>query len=321
MIIKELTIVITVDFRQWATVHFPQGIIAAVHSPLDSSGELDLSVVEKQASRLIELGISGVFVCGTTGECYSLDVEERCRLADRWCQIARGTALKVIVHVGHCTQRTCRVMAQAAAQSGAHGIAAMAPFYHRPETASLLIEFFLPIAKASGLPFYYYDIPHLTYVNLPIVEIIEQGKVRIPGFAGIKYTNSDLMQFQQCVEIAGGGLELLHGFDETLLAGVMLGATGAVGTTYNVACRLYQGMLEAVAKHDWITARTLQQRSVRMIEVLKKFGLLAATKAVMERLGVPCGPPRPPLRPLSPEEKDRLFEKLDRLEVLDPAAL
>ena len=64
------------------------GLIAAVHTPLLDNGNVNLMVVERQAKYLLSGGVSGVFVCGTTGECHSLTVAERQQLAARWISVA-----------------------------------------------------------------------------------------------------------------------------------------------------------------------------------------------------------------------------------------
>jgi N-acetylneuraminate lyase len=65
------------------------GLIAAVHTPFDASGELNLAVVEHQQQVLLDQGVAGVFVCGSTGESHSLSLEERMALADRWAAVTR----------------------------------------------------------------------------------------------------------------------------------------------------------------------------------------------------------------------------------------
>src|SRR5690349_8218620 len=80
------------------------GLVAAPHTPFDAEGSLYLDVIEEQAALLADSGVSGAFVCGTTGEGLSLTAEERKAVARQWVNVARGR-LKVIVHVGHASQR------------------------------------------------------------------------------------------------------------------------------------------------------------------------------------------------------------------------
>ena len=107
----------------------------------------------------------------------------------------------------------------------------------------------------------------------------------------------------------------LFGNDELLLAGLALGTRGAVGSTYNYAAPVYRRVIEAFRAGDLDTARTEQHRAVQLVQVLCEFGVLRTGKAIMAMLGVDCGPPRTPLRPLSEPELQTVFQTLRDLEV------
>ena len=104
-----------------------QGLVAATHTPFHADGSLNLSIVEKQATHLQNTGVSHAFIGGTTGECSSLMLEERRALAVRWSEVTRGSALKVIVHVGSNCLSDSRVLAAQAQELGAVAVSAFAP--------------------------------------------------------------------------------------------------------------------------------------------------------------------------------------------------
>ena len=222
--------------------------------------------------------------------------------------------MKVLVHVGHNSLPAARALADHAGQCGAWGIAAMAPCFFKPRDLTELISFLEGIATVvPSMPFYYYDIPALTGVNLSMPDFLSQGRVRLPNLAGIKYTNDDLAQFLECVQLLDGAYDILFGCDEALLAGLALGARGAVGSSYSFAAPLYQRIISAHNAGDLDTARKEQYRSARMIKVLKGYGYSAAAKAVMAMIGVDCGPVRPPLKPLSEDRIRQLRRDLDSI--------
>lgn len=297
------------------------GLIAAPFTPLHADGSLNLAPVAALAQHFAATGVSGVFVAGTTGEGLSLTLAERRALAERWIEAAAPYGLGVIVQVGHTCPADARALAAHAAEVGANAVASLAPCFFKPATVTHLLDFCAPVAAAAArLPFYFYDIPSMTGVQLPMVEFLTKGRSQIPNLRGLKYTNMDLVQFQEVVRLDGGAFDVLFGHDEVLLAGLVLGARGAVGSTYNFAAGLYQRLLKAFAAGDLETARREQARSVAMIRTLGAYGFLPAAKSVMERLGIDYGPVRPPLRSLSSAEKAALWESLDRLGVLDNAA-
>jgi len=295
------------------------GLIAAAHTPMKDDGSLNLDLVEVQVEHYVRTGVAGAFVAGTTGECHSLTFEERKALARRWCEVGRSAPLKVIIHAGSNCQRDASALASHAQELGADGVAIMAPFYFKPADVDQLIDFCVPVAAAAGnLPFYLYDIPLLTGVKLSMVDFLRRGKQRIPSLRGLKYTNDDLAQFQQCVQLGGGEFDVLFGCDEALLAGWSLGARGAVGSTYNFAAPLYHDVIEAYQSGDLDSARTFQARSAEMVGAISQYGFPAAAKAVMGMLGIDCGPARPPLRNLTPSERNELAEQLHAMQVLAP---
>jgi len=296
-------------------------LLAATHTPFRPDGDLDLDAVEKQAQWLARTGVDGAFVAGTTGEYSSLTTAERIALTDRWCAVARPTDLEVIIHVGHTCQSQASHLAAHAQARGADAVAALAPCYFKPQTVDELIEFLVPVAEAaSDLPFYYYDIPVMTGVRLPMVEFLEKGKLRMPNLVGLKYSNDDIVQLQECVQLQDGEFELLYGRDEALLAGVSLGACGAVGSTYNFVAPLYRQMLAALDVGEWKAARASQARSVQIVRTLVGYGFLAASKALMGMLDVECGPVRPPLSNLTPDQHADLERAVAELELeKDPA--
>mgnify|MGYP005844445211 CR=1 FL=1 len=296
-------------------------LIAAPHTPFHADGRLNGEAVARQAAHLARCGVDGVFVGGTTGESASLTVEERISLAERWCQAAPACDLDVLVHVGHTSQSDACRLAAHAQQAHADAVAAYAPHYFKPSAVDDLIDFLAPIAQAAGdLPFYYYDIPVMTGVRLPMVEFLERGKARIPNLVGLKYSNDDLVQLLQCIQFQEGEFEILFGRDEALIAAMACGVRGAVGSTYNFAAPLYRRLLGAVAAGDWPAARALQAQSIAIVRAMESFGFLAASKAAMSLLGVDCGPPRPPLRKLPAEQIEALRGRLEQIGFFDRAA-
>jgi N-acetylneuraminate lyase len=290
------------------------GLVTATHTPMHADGSLYLDMVSRQAEHLLAQGIETVFIGGSTGESHSLTLAERQQLTERWTDVCRGTRLKVIVHVGTNCLADAATLAAQAARCGATAIAALAPSYFKPRTLDALVDCCSAIAAAApATPFYYYDIPALTNVVFSMPEFLDRAAARIANFAGIKFTNPDLMAFQLCLRAAGDRFDILWGVDEYLLAAMSLGCRGGVGSGYNFAAPIYQRMLQHFAKGDLAAAREEQFRGVLLVRLLASYGYMGAAKAVMTMLGVDVGPPRLPNAALSPEQTERLRGELERL--------
>jgi len=151
----------------------------------------------------------------------------------------------------------------------------------------------------------------MTGVNLPVSDFLLKAGDHMPNFAGIKYTHSDMMDMQQCLEISKGRYEIFNGFDEMLICGLSLGIRSAVGSTYNFMPSVYIDLLKAFNNNDMKRARELQLYSVKVVKILIKFGgALRSGKAIMEFIGINCGPCRSPIRFMTATEKTSLKKEL-----------
>lgn len=292
-----------------------EGLIAAPFTPMDADGALALEAVGPYADLLARSSLAGAFIGGTTGESLSLTVEERMMLTEAWTGAAPA-GLRVIVHAGAECLDDARMIAGHAAECGAFAVAAMPPTFFRPAGIDGLVAWCGEVAEAAdGLPFFYYHIPGLTGVHVPIVDFLPAAAARIPTLAGVKFTWEDLNDFGLAMDACGDRLDVLYGRDETLLAGLALGARGAVGSTYNFAAPLYTRLIQAFEAGDLDRARDLQRTARQMIRVLAGApgGFLPAAKSVMARVGVDCGPVRPPLRLLTAEEAEAVWREVDAI--------
>lgn len=289
------------------------GLVAAVFSPMDKDGRLNLEQVPAITEFLIQDGVQGFYVCGTTGEGPLLSSQERRDVAQAYVAAVSGR-IPVIVQVGHDSLTEARELACHAQQIGADAIAAIPPTYFRPASVDVLIECLAKIASAApGLPFFYYHIPRLTEVVVDVPEFLERALERLPSLAGVKYSAPTVYELQACLNFAPERYTMLFGCDEMLLSGLCAGVQGAVGSTYNFAAPLYLGIMKAFEQNDLIAARQLQNLSVQMVRVLCRYRAQPAFKATMGLLGFDCGPSRLPLKTLCPEEVRAMKSELEQI--------
>lgn len=289
------------------------GLIAAPHTPMRPDGSVDLDRIEAQAEFLRANGVAGAFVCGTTGEGVSLTLDERRAVAEAW-RAAAPAGFPVIVNVSHTCLADARALAAHALAVGADAFAASAPYYFKVAGPEDLARFLAEAASAApGLPFYYYHIPSMTGAGFPLADVLAATAPRAPNLAGAKFTHEALDDFRRCLALEGGRFNVLFGRDEMLLAGLALGATGGVGTTYSFAAPLYRRIMDAFARGEMDCARADQLRAAELVAVMRRFGGITASKAIMALAGLDLGPVRLPLRDLGEEERRALGEELARI--------
>lgn len=292
-----------------------KGLINAPFTPFDPNGDIQLSSIADYAQLLIQNGIKGVFVNGSSGEGYLLTTQERMQLAERWMEVSPKD-FKVIVHVGSTVVKESQLLARHAQEIGAFGIGAMASPFPKVGRVEELADYCADIASAAPqLPFYFYHIPALNGVFLPMLPLLRAVDGRIPNFAGIKYTFESLYEYNQCMLYKNGKYDMLHGQDETILSALAMGgAVGGIGGTTNYNGRELVGIIEAWKKGDIETAREKQNFSQQVINVIAKYrGNIVAGKYIMKLIGLDLGQNRTPFQNLNETEKENIQIALQKI--------
>lgn len=275
-----------------------RGLIAAPFTPMHADGSLNPDIIPLYYETLKTNGVTGAFICGSTGEGVSLTLAEKKQVAQAWAKTTKNDPdFKVITLVGGTCIADCIELSIHARSLGLFAVAMTAPFYFKPADVSVLADVCVSVAgSVPDLPFYYYHIPVLTGVNFPMVELLRKLDDRLPNLAGIKYMHEDFMDFLSCMHFANGKYDMLWGRDENFLSALVLGAKGAVGSTYNYAAPLYHRLIDAYEQGDLETARKKQQVAIDMISLLGKYGGIATGKAFMKLIGIDCGQFRLPVK-------------------------
>ncbi len=295
-----------------------KGLIAATFTPMDAKGELDLGPVPRIGEYLIANGVSGAFVAGSTGEGESLSSDERCAVAKAYVD-ACIDSIPVIIQVGHNSIREAQRQASHAQTIGATAIGAAAPSYFRPRTTADLFDYLVELSSAAPeMPLYYYHIPGLNQVDLDMVELLRLASDGLPALAGLKYSAVNPCQMRSCMDFDGGRYEVMFGSDEMLLYGLYSGAQAAVGSTYNFMAPLYRAVIDAFDAGDLHRAREMQNRAVRIVEVILRYPPISSLKMVMNLRGLEVGPTRVPNRVLTDAEREGLRQALEQVAFFEP---
>lgn len=153
-----------------------EGLVAAAVTPLRADGRLNLEQVPPIVDWLVERGVAGFYVCGSTGEGVSLTDDERCAVAEAYINAARGRA-KVMIQVGHNSLAAAARLAAHAQQQGADAVSATCPSYFPLNGLGALIDSMAQVAAgAPKLPFYYYHIPVLTGARFDMLDFLGRRK-------------------------------------------------------------------------------------------------------------------------------------------------
>jgi dihydrodipicolinate synthase/N-acetylneuraminate lyase len=254
---------------------------------------------------LADGGIDGALVCGTTGEGILLSPPERVRVAERFVE-ARPDGFQIAIHAGAQSTADTVALATHAKQIGADAVAVIAPPYF-PLDEPALLEHLRAAAEACGpLPFYVYEFAGRSGYAIPVA-VIERLRGTSPNLAGLKVSDTPWSAIEP---YALEGLDLFVGSEPLVLEALEHGADGAVSGLATAFPEIVAALVhdrDATAGDHVSTLRTL----------LAGVPFHAALKEVLIARGVPIRPDvRPPLRPLTPQEREVAFDAARRVGAL-----
>ena len=282
------------------------GAIAAAATPLTHGGRnLDEGAVGPLTRFLADGGIDGALVCGTTGEGILLSPPERVRVAERFVE-ARPDGFQIAIHAGAQSTADTVALATHAKEIGADAVAVIAPPYF-PLDEPALFEHLRAAAEACGpLPFYVYEFAGRSGYAIPRT-VIERLRETSPNLAGLKVSDTPWSAIEP---YALEGLDLFVGSEPLVLEALEHGADGAVSGLATAFPEIVAALVhdrDATAGEHVSTLRTL----------LGPIPFHAALKEILVARGVPIHPDvRPPLRPLTPQEREVALDAARRVGAL-----
>lgn len=283
-----------------------QGIMPALVSPVNEDGSIREAVLRRLVLDLSATGITGFYLLGGTGEGVIMEPARRMELAE----IAKDCApqgMKLINHIAATDLSTVKKLARHARAIGLDAIASVPPFFYSYDEQGI-IDYYRAMSDASdGLPLLIYASP-LSGEPLPVSTV--EKMLKIPGFIGMKYTNPNYFRMAQYKKLDNGNINILNGPDETCVLGLLMGADGAIGTTYNNMPRTFVQLYEAFKAGDIQRAAALQHRANELIELYLQYNVIAAAKAALELQGYDVGEPNAPLPRMSQAQKQAFWAAL-----------
>jgi N-acetylneuraminate lyase len=280
-----------------------KGIYPAAITPFDHQEQFVPAAFETLLEGLYAAGVDGVYVCGGTGEGLLQTVEQRQRVAE--AAIGNTPSGKqVIVHVGSHRTADAVDLARHASKIGAAAVSALPPLgrYSFAEVR----RYYEEIAAASDAPLLVYFFPE----SYPGVDTAAQALdlCTIPNVIGLKYTDFDLYRMNL---IEQSGAVVFSGRDEVLVAGLLMGADGGIGTFYNVVPELFVEVFRLAQAGDWAGARQVQDRINTIIRITLDFPCFPAIKEILRWRGIECGPCIRPRGGLLPAQVIELRRRLE----------
>lgn len=284
-----------------------KGVVPPLITPLDAEEKLDTKALRKLIEYVLDGGVHGIFVLGSTGEFYGLTYEDKVKVVEVTMEQVNG---RVPVYVGASaiTTKECVQLTHMAKQCGADAVTVLTPMFITPTEAELY-DHFVTIAAAEELPIILYNNPDRTGVNMS-ANLIEKLSA-VPNIVGAKDTSGDMTLTSEYIRrTRDKGFSIMAGRDTMILATLVYGGTGCVAGTANVVPKIVVEIYDKYLAGDLAGALDAQYRLSLFRNAYSLGSFPVVPKDALNLLGVDVGHPIRPIQHMSEGNKQKIREIL-----------
>ena len=279
-----------------------QGVVPATVTPFGQDEKIDTEAMLRLMNWNILQGADTFFIGGSSAECFLLSPGERMEIFEAAASLSNQVYL--VAHAGAISTREAEEYARRAAALGYDAIAATPPFYYG-FGAQEIYNYYEDISQAAGMPVLIYNFPGNTGKPFDLANPVTRKLFESDFIFGVKHTNQVVYQLERIKKV-NPKLIVMNGFDETMTAGLALGADGSIGSTFNFMYPHYRKIYDLFLDHRHEEALELQIKANNIMNALCDVGLIPAIKYVLSRMGIDVGIARRPFRELTAEQKTML---------------
>ncbi len=278
------------------------GVVPATITPFKADESIDAEAMVQLMQWNMEQGVESFFIGGSSAECFLLSEAERKETFEIASQFSDRAFL--VAHVGAVSVREAESYARCAAALHYDAIAATPPFYYGFGSEDIY-RYYESISQAAGMPVLIYNFPGNTGKSFDLSVPVTQKLFTSDFILGVKHTNQVVYQLER-IKALNPKLIVMNGFDETMVAGLALGADGSIGSTFNFMYPHYKYIYDLFLDHRYEEARQAQVKANNIMAALCEVGLIPAIKYVLTTMGINAGVARRPFHMPGEEEKARL---------------
>ena len=281
------------------------GVYTALLTPFTKENTINKASLEELIDLNIKSGVSGFYVCGSTGEAFMMTEEERMSVYELVANKVAGR-VKLIAQIGSIHTEQAIRFAKKASEMHYDAISSVAPFYYG-FTFDQIKNYYQTIIAASEMPMIMYNVPCTSNVNFSTAQIADI--LSLEGVVGLKHTSNDFFALER-LKLEFPNKVIFNGFDEMFLSGLVMGADGAIGSTFNFMADKFIKIQNLFKDGKNSEALEVQHETNRIINALIACGVMRAEKEVLTQMGIDMGTPRSPFTELSQEQKDFLKKEI-----------
>jgi N-acetylneuraminate lyase len=285
------------------------GIMPALVTPFDAQGKLKTNTVEKLIDWHLSKGVNGFYICGGTGEGPVLNMKLRMEMAEAAVGSCKKRG-KIIDHIGAINMEDAVALTKHATKIGVDAISSLPPTYYFHYSQKEIVSYYRTIADNTDKPVIVYATGMMG--SLDICSLMRE-LMEIPNVIGAKFTLPDYFLMQRLTQLNERNITIINGPDETLLCGLVMGAAGGIGTTYNIMPDYFVNIYSAFRDGDIKKAQLWQEKADRIIEILIHYstcGAIGAVKETLSAMGFDVGHTAPPSLPMNQNTAEQMIAEL-----------
>ena len=284
------------------------GIITAMVTPFESSGNIDIKATEILIEKLIANGVQGIFVLGTNGEFHVIENDMKIKFAKKVVEIV---AKRVPVYAGaggNSTDEVIKLGKQMIAV-GVDALSVITPYFVSLKENELYNHYQM-IAENLAIPIVLYNIPKNTGINLSFELVSKLSK--ISNIIGIKDSSGDINNIAGYIDnTSRDEFSVLSGSDSLILKALKLGATGAISATSNLLTTNNVQIYKQFIAGNLDKAEQWQQSLEEFRRILKYASTPSVLKQSLSLAGIDVGVPRLPVLPVtSPDDNQDIVNTI-----------
>lgn len=288
------------------------GLLPAFYACYDDNGEVSTERCKAYTEYFVKVGVKGLYVGGSSGECIYQSVAERKKTLEAVMSVAKGK-ITIIAHVACNNTKDSMELAAHAESLGVDAVASIPPIYFKLPDHAIAAYWNAISSAAPNTDFIIYNIPQLAGVALN--NSLFKEMLKNPRVIGVKNSSLATMDIQIWKSIGGEDCVVFNGPDEQYVSGMAIGADGGIGGTYGVMPELFLKAEKAIRGGEMAKAKKMQNDINEIIFLMcsGKSSMQAMTKEILRiRCKLDIGDVRAPLFPMQNDEK-AIAEKCARL--------
>ena len=287
------------------------GIVPALLTPFQRDERIDYNVWQVLIDTLVRAGVDGMFVGGSSGEFYALDLEER-TVSLRFCRQAIGQRVRMYANVGCITTRDTIALAQQAEGIGVDAVAVVAPYYLKPSQQELA-QHYIDVCRSVHIPVLAYNFPQHGGVEIAPATLAAIAS-QCENLVGIK-DSSGRMDLTMAYRESFRDREpaVFVGPEDLLLPALERRLSGCITACANIAPKLFVDLYRAHRDRRADEAREMHELVCQLSSTNAWHTFPSVMKLAMEMIGMPIGSCRRPIGEPPPGVREKLKSVLEKL--------